>query len=302
MVDIGIAITTYSGYERPEVPFHADGRVRCLLSTICQDCFSKEIEISVFDDGSNNYKGQQALKNVCDSFNVKYYCSPVWKGISGNYNFACSNMHHKWIAVLSDDTIFSKGAIEPMLYFLENNQDKKIASAGWSVVNAFDLVKDGFLVSLESFYTAFPSWMSKIDLNKLSNRPEQGTWECHKFPVLCRWSSGPALVVNRNIWEKKGGFFEKVLCFEEDFCDWVWNHTDYFCVNIASPPIYHLVNGSTIGLHEDADCYKNNAANWALRLGGVGETFDNRGTKALKKIESIGQVTFKYLSWIRETT
>lgn len=290
LLDISLAIMTFSGFERPNTPAVANVRVHRLLKSIRESNFPPNVKISVFDDGSEASLAQDSVRQVCEEWGADYSLAPFWVGVSGNYNRACGMLYTKWVALISDDQIVSPYFFSPMHYFLLHNSHVNLGMVGWSVIFADDLVVNKVLAKKDDFYRK-TDWLSYPFKDEIYG----SKWGCNGVPRPRGHSSGSAFVLRRELWEQMGGFYEKIFQPDEDFGDWVWNSANAVCVQLPTPPVFHYGGGSSFGDHCEDDCYKHCHDNWVKRPHGVGETFEERGRKANGVINEMGELHFNHL-------
>jgi predicted SAM-dependent methyltransferase len=88
------------------------------------------------------------------------------------------------------------------------------------------------------------------------------------------------------LWKQFGGFYEELYQFDEDYGDNVWNLTDYYCIQVPTPPIIHY-GGACNWPPEKGPSDERWRKGWETRPF-VPVKFEERGRKAAEKINSIG--------------
>jgi len=271
MLDISIAILTYSGHERENLPAGlAAVRVASLLASIAKNTLIEIPRIVVCDDGSDNTGAQQLVRLAAQQYGAEYFVADCWGGVSANYNQGVRRCGTKWVICLSDDTIVTRNWLLPMIRFLKWNSHLDIGQAGWPCVFGYQLVAANILLSKEDFYFTALDDLDPLDVYPLNE--DRMTFA----PFLRGNCTGPAFVVRRDIWEQMGGFPEDLYQPDEFYAWWVWTHTDGVCVQVPAPPILHYGGASSWGFHaeEELSPYKTCNAAWEKR---TGVPFEERG-------------------------
>lgn len=271
MVDLSIAIMTYSGAEKTSVGVNAAERVRRLLDSITRNTLSRVPPIIVSDEESVNGEGMWGVQQVAKSYGVKSVLNIPWGGVSANYNNGVRHTSTEWVACLSDDTLVSKGWLQPMEYFILHNKDLGLGQLGWPLIFAYRLVDAGILAS-ESFFYLTPG-IEDLDPKEVYRLNEDGMGYTPYFRGNC---SGSAFIVNRRLFDEMGGFPEDNFQPDEYYGWWVWTRTNCLCVQVPAPPVFHYGGASSWGDHGNnpSSPYNTSRESWK-RL--TGADFEKRG-------------------------
>lgn len=287
---ITLCILIASGYERGDTPAPQSERLDLLLSSIRvakMGFTTPECRILVCDDFSPNSKAQQDCSEVCKKYKVDYMVKPPpWRGPCGNYNFAVSQSHTEYIAMLGDDQFCTPGWWEYMTYFIESNPDLNWGMLGWSVIFVEDLVRAGHFRNKREFYTK-RDILHTLTYEGLPRQAIIETWCNWDRPRLRGCSTGTAFIIKKSLWEKFGGFYEELYQFDEDYGDNVWNLTDSYCVQVPTPPIIHY-GGACAWPPEKGPSDLRWRKAWEIRPH-VPVKFEDRGIEAAKIIANLGR-------------
>lgn len=296
--DISIVVMTYSGYERMSTPADAGERVRRLLDSICKNTIHRVPRLIVSDEESGNRAGRDKVQVMTRSYGFEHTTNIPWGGVSANYNHAVRQTDTEWVICLSDDTIVTRNWLEPMEWFIAMNRDLSLGQLGWPLLFTYRLMNAKILNSPEDMYNPEKA-VENLDPKELYRHNEDGMgFE----PYLRGNCSGSAFVINRDIFDKMGGFPEDNFQPDEYFGWWTWMHTNSICVQVPCPPIWHYGGASSWGHHgDDADSpYNTSRESWFKR---TGTTFDNRGwdsTKVANRRMSLVKGMFRCLEWWEE--
>lgn len=225
-----IGIPAYNGAQR----------VDYLLESI--DKFysrAKEVEILVSDDCSP--QGEETEK-VCQRWGVKYTQPDEWKCVGGNTNHLINSLDADIIGVIQDDILISRGSIEVMEQFWEDNRWLRLGAVGWTYFQAWELAQVGILPSRDKFYP--PSWnngeIKRNDYTLIAD-PATGDLPVHPQPndkpYLKPTPSGVAFTISKLAWEDCAGFYEFGM-FEGGMFHEMWER-GWINLIIPTPPILH---------------------------------------------------------------
>ncbi len=288
---ITLCILIASGYERAGIPAVQSERLELLLGSIFMSrggySFPSDVRVIVSDDWSENVKAQDDCSKVCSQFGVEYHLNSRWRGPCGNYNNAARLAETEYVAMLGDDQFCSPGWLDYMLYFIEKNPTLKWGMLGWSVVFSEDLVRTGFFDHRDNFYNKTDK-LWPFEYNQLPSEAIERKWCNWDRPRFRGCCSGTAFVMRKSLWEKFGGFFEELYQFDEDYGDNVWNLTDYFCIQVPTPPILHYGGACAWPPSKGAGDLRWRKA-WEIRPF-VPVLFEDRGKRAAEIISQIGDV------------
>ena len=186
---------------------------------ILQDCLDSlkstdysNLEILVLDNNSSD----DSIKNIQPKFpNVKFIKSKYNRGFSGGCNFLATYANGKYLIILNNDTIHEKNWITPLIERMEKNENissvqpkiKKHTNKAY-----FDHAgaSGGFMDKY-----CFPFARGRI-FNTIEKDNGQYDNACQIF-----WASGTAFLTKKSIFEKIGGFDEKLFAHMEEI-DYHW--------------------------------------------------------------------------------
>ena len=186
---------------------------------ILQDCLDSlkstdysNLEVLVLDNNSSD----DSIKNIQPKFpNVKFIKSKYNRGFSGGCNFLATYANGKYLIILNNDTIHEKKWITPLIERMEKNENissvqpkiKKHANKAY-----FDYAgaSGGFMDKY-----CFPFARGRI-FNTIEKDNGQYDNACQIF-----WASGTAFLTKKSIFEKIGGFDEKLFAHMEEI-DYHW--------------------------------------------------------------------------------
>jgi len=129
-------------------------RVDYLLDSIAKFYSgAKDADILVSDDCSP--QGEETRK-VCEKWGVGFTQPSEWQGVGGNTNHVIGSLDADVIAVIQDDILFSKGSMEVMEKFWEDNRWLRLGAVGWTYFQSWELKQVGIIPRVEDFYP--PTW------------------------------------------------------------------------------------------------------------------------------------------------
>tara|TARA_B100001758_G_C18388286_1_gene601397 strand:- start:422 stop:1444 length:1023 start_codon:yes stop_codon:yes gene_type:complete len=174
--------------------------------------FSNEAKIIVIDnnstDNSKNYI-KNKFKNIELIEHNKNY------GFSEGYNRALKKIKTKYVLLLNNDVLVSKNWIQPLLSFLEKNQD-------------FSVVQPKILdLSKKTHFEYAGAAGGFIDYNgipfcrgRIGDKIEKDMGQYNSSSAIF-WASGACFLINREIFLKVGGFDQNFNMHQEEI-DLCW--------------------------------------------------------------------------------
>ena len=222
-----IGIPTYNGAQRLDY----------LLDSIFKFYTrAREVEVLVSDDCSP--QGEETEK-VCQKWGVKFTQPDEWKCVGGNTNHLINSLEADIIGVLQDDILISKGSIETMEQFWEENRWLRLGSVGWTYTQSWELRQVSIIPSIEAFYP--PTWNTgEIRRNAYTFHAEQDP-PIHPSPfaapMLYGTPSGVAFAICKLAWEDCGGCYEFGM-FEGGMFHDMWDR-GWINMIIPTPPMLH---------------------------------------------------------------
>jgi len=212
-------------------------RVDCLLDSIAKYYSgAKDIEVLVSDDRSPE---AEETRRVCEKWGVGFTQPEEWKGVGGNTNHVIRNLDADVIAVIQDDILFSKGSMEVMEQFWEDNRWLRMGSVGWTYFQSWELRQVGIIPSIEAFYPS--TWNTgEIKRNAYTFHAEQDP-VIHPQPFkdiyLKGTPSGVAFAISKLAWEDCAGMYEFGM-FEGGMFHDLWDR-GWFNLIMPTPPMLH---------------------------------------------------------------
>ena len=125
-----VGIPTYNGAD--------DLLPTCLEAIKMRSCSDIEYTLVVVDD-SGRTEHQKKTKAVCDKYGATWLYNERNSGITHSWNTLVRSSNEENIVLLNDDLIVSRGWLEAMVYFLENNPDCGCAGLGFNFINRADV-------------------------------------------------------------------------------------------------------------------------------------------------------------------
>jgi len=197
---------------------------------------AKAVDILVSDDCSPQ---AEETRKVCEKWGVRFTQPDEWKGVGGNTNHVIRSLDADVIAVIQDDILFSKGSMEVMEKFWEDNRWLRLGSVGWTYFQSWELRQVGIIPTVEAFYP--PTWNTgEIRRNAYTFHAEQDP-PIHPSPnvrpYLKGTPSGVAFAISRLAWEDCAGMYEFGM-FEGGMFHDMWDR-GWVNLIIPTPPMLH---------------------------------------------------------------
>jgi len=224
--------------------FNSPERVDYLLESLFK--FSPELspdKVIVSDDCSPNI---EKIKKVVKKYNAIFTSPPAWGCVGENTNHVVSLSKDNLVFVINDDLLISKGTLEVMQKFWEDNQHLKIGAAGFTFIQSYQLEEKGVIKNREGFYP--PAW-NKGNLNYNNFKFKHLCFPTQFLrPILTSTPSGPCFAINKAAWEECGKFHEFGM-WEGGLFHTMWEK-GWVIFMVPTPPMLHLVNGATADLSD----------------------------------------------------
>ena len=191
----------------------------------------KNYEIIIVDNCSEDNSYSLIKENFK---NLNIYKTEKNLGYSGGCNFGAKYSKGDYILFLNNDTIHSVDFIEPLIDFLEKNQD--VSSVQPKIKNYYKKKYFDYAGAAGGFidYLVYPFCRGRIfDTLEKDNKQYD-----NNFKVF--WTSGTAFITRKKIFDYLRGFDEKLFCHMEeiDYC-WKTYLIGYKNYVIPESVIYH---------------------------------------------------------------
>ncbi len=219
--------------------FNGPERIDYLLESIFKFYpQAADTQIIVSDDCSPKI---EEIGNVVRKWNVIFTHPPVWGCVGSNSNHAVSLSRNDLVFVINDDLIISKGTLETMAKFWEDNKHLNLGAAGFTFIQDYQLVEKGIIPTRDKFYP--PVWNTgNISRNALEVGHDIFT---NKFtrPIVTSTPSGPCFAVSKAAWKASGKFHEFGM-WEGGAFHTMWEK-GYSILMVPTPPLLHAKSRGT---------------------------------------------------------
>ena len=205
---------------------------------ILEDCIQSlsnitynNYEIIIVDNCSED-NSYQLIKN--NFKNVKLYKTEKNLGYSGGCNFGAKYSKGKYILFLNNDTVHSNNFIEPLIDFLESNDN--VSSVQPKIKNYYKKKYFDYAGASGGFidYLVYPFCRGRIfeTIEKDNNQYDDN------YQVF--WTSGTAFITRKKTFDLLSGFDEKLFCHMEEI-DYCWKNYLIGYQNYVIPQsvVYH---------------------------------------------------------------
>ena len=205
---------------------------------ILEDCIQSlsnitynNYEIIIVDNCSED-NSYQLIKN--NFKNVKLYKTEKNLGYSGGCNFGAKYSKGKYILFLNNDTVHSNNFIEPLIDFLESNDN--VSSVQPKIKNYYKKKYFDYAGASGGFidYLVYPFCRGRIfeTIEKDNNQYDDN------YQVF--WTSGTAFITRKKTFDLLSGFDEKLFCHMEEI-DYCWKNylIGYKSYVIPQSVVYH---------------------------------------------------------------
>lgn len=200
MPEVAIGVTTYNGASRAGNLFHSIGQ---------RTPKSIDWQVVLVDDGSPNvHQTRELAKLWKDSLRLTYIEHGRNRGISAGWNTAARALDCKYVVLINDDVIVSKGWLESLVFALEHSPQVGVVGMSWHAFvlgDVHQLIKEPD----SDLYAAPRDPLSKVeDLNR------RGFEDCNPGRVMA--PTGQLFAFRRADFDRLGGFDENYLSFYEE--------------------------------------------------------------------------------------
>lgn len=184
--------------------FNSPERVDCLLESIFKFYPKADPKKIIVSDDCSPRK--EEVRIVANKHGVLFTHPPKWMCVGGNTNHAVGLAEDNLVFVINDDLLISKGSLETMQKFWEDNQHLRIGAVGFLFIQSTQLVEIDIISNMAKFYP--PVWNNgEIKYNSCKFKKPFLPQPFMK-PLLTPTPSGPCFAVNKTAWEDSGKFHE----------------------------------------------------------------------------------------------
>lgn len=216
--------------------WNGENLLRKFIPSVFQNTNSKIADIIVADNGSSDNSIQYLEQNFPE---IKIIAFPENYGFAEGYNKAIEKTDYKYTILLNSDVHVTRGWLEPMYEYCENNPDT--AACQPKILSYHDKSKFEYAGAAGGFLdkTGYPFCRGRI-FSKIE--PDNGQYDSI---VDIFWASGAALFVRTKIYNKAGGLDKYFFAHMEeiDLC-WRMQLLGYKIKVIPQSKVYHLGGGS----------------------------------------------------------
>ena len=213
--------------------YNSSNRIRDLLVSIklYTDYPENEYKLIIVDDGTPNKETVQALRNVCNEFNVSLCEHTQNCGIPTSWNTLSRYYDAEYVVLFNDDIqICDPNWLKCMIYFLENN--KNVGTVGYPL-----------------YHMNPQTGKKRADIPP----PNMDT-----IPGVVGAPVGCAFAFKRSVFDEIGGFWEDLVSFyEETDFGFECNKRGYRCYMLPYPPVEHW-SSQTFGQNMELSIRKPN--------------------------------------------
>lgn len=219
------------------------------LPSVVESCQSPDVEVIVADNGSKD----ESLEILSRDFpTVKVMSFDHNLGFSGGYNKAISIVESPYVVLLNSDVETPDGWWQPLLSFMEANQD---VGACQPKIRSYR-EKDKF-----EYAGAAGGLLDRFGYpycrGRLFDSIEEDHGQYDDSPVDIAWASGACLMVRRDVYLNAGGLDEQFFAHMEeiDLCCRIHNLGFRVCV-VPYSCVFHL-GGATLAQGNPKKTYLN---------------------------------------------
>jgi GT2 family glycosyltransferase len=223
------------------------------IASIKNNLHKISYEIIIVDN-----EGDEILRNSLKSYKeVKYIKSGSNLGFGGGNNLGVSKSLGEYILFLNPDTIVKKNSINKLLNFIKS--DNTIGMVSPLLLNSkdkpFSTQSKNELTPINALFSF--SLLRKLFPNKnIYNDPFFKKWD-YKKPIEVEAVPGAALMIEKNLFNKVGGFDEKFfLYFEENDLSKRVRNLGFKLFVVPQAEVVHKVGQSTGKVKERDKIFK----------------------------------------------
>lgn len=176
----------------------------CLESIRTRSGAAVDYDLVVVDDSGRD-EHRRKSRAVAERFGARWLSHDRNRGIPAGWNTIARSSNASMIALLNDDIIVSKGWLDALVYFLQNN-----AHAGSVGLHFNFIVPDDVRGLLADPDAAIPT------RDPFTKEPQESSHDPSGTIGLCMCPPGCCFGFTRERYDEVGGFDEGYFCFYEE--------------------------------------------------------------------------------------
>lgn len=192
--------------------------------------------IYIADNGSQDGSAEYIAENFKD---VNLIRLDKNYGFAGGYNLVLEQIDARYYVLLNSDIEVTKGWLEPLISFMENNPD--VASCQPKILSFLQKDKFEHAGAAGGFIDKFGYPLCR---GRIFDKTEKDEGQYDDQTDIF-WSTGACMVVRADAWKRCGGFDADFFAHMEeiDLC-WRFHRSGYRVVYIPQSVVYHFGGGA----------------------------------------------------------
>ena len=200
MMDLTISIGTIDRY---------DMLANCLRSIYDDETLDLQVKVVIVINGAPDETMAQRIKANFPACDILQHPSPL--GFCRMHNLVMSHSQSRYVLLLDDDTVLSKGSLKRMISYMDDNPEVGIASCR-------TVHPDG---EFQKTYGLMPTVKTEfLNAIKVSNFWPDSLYDDSPTPKDVDWLNGHFMLVRSDVIAKVGGlddYYYTYVC-EPDWC------------------------------------------------------------------------------------
>jgi GT2 family glycosyltransferase len=192
--------------------------------------------IYIADNGSHDGSSEYVAENFSSVNLIRFDKN---NGFAGGYNIALEQIEARYYVLLNSDIEVTEGWLEPLISYMENNQD--VASCQPKILSYFQKDKFEYAGAAGGFIDKFAYPLCR---GRVFYQTEKDTGQ-YDDQIDIFWSTGACMIVRAEAWKRCGGFDADFFAHMEeiDLC-WRFHKSGYRVAYIPQSVVYHVGGGA----------------------------------------------------------
>lgn len=210
--------------------------LKMFLATVEKYSSGPDTLIYVADNGSTDGSPEWVAENFSSIALIRLDKN---YGFAGGYNLAINQIEAKYFVLLNSDIEVTKGWLDYLLSFMENNPD--VASCQPKILS---FERKDYFEHAGAAGCFIDKYGYPFCRGRIINETEKDNGQ-YNTQIDVFWSSGACMMVRSDAWKKCGGFDPDFFAHMEevDLC-WRFQKAGYRICFLPDPVIYHIGGGT----------------------------------------------------------
>jgi Predicted glycosyltransferases len=226
MVKCAVVILNWNGIEF----------LKKFLPAVVKYTAASDTIIYIADNGSSDGSAEYVEENFSSVNLIRFDKN---NGFAGGYNRALKQIEASYYVLLNSDIEVTEGWLEPLISYMENNQD--VASCQPKILSYSQKDKFEYAGAAGGFIDKFAYPLCR---GRVFYKTEKDSGQ-YDDQIDIFWSTGACMIVRAEAWKKCGGFDADFFAHMEeiDLC-WRFHKSGYRVAYIPQSVVYHVGGGA----------------------------------------------------------